>query len=91
VGQERIMDAQLESVTYASSGSLTLAIDDLMLERRGAWSGRRAGVSDLDGWLNALRRQASPLIQSPSRRADLKAWLAAVDQHLGPLGAAGAP
>jgi hypothetical protein len=77
------MGVQFENLTYSSGSSLTLAIDDLAHHRRIALVNPEAPAVDLDSWLNALQRQATPLIQSATRRSDLEAWLDAVELQLG--------
>jgi hypothetical protein len=74
------MGAQFENVTYSPEISLTLVVDDIM--RRRSLKAVAAEPQDLMSWLNALQRQAVPLVQSGAARANLEAWLEAVDEHL---------
>lgn len=75
------MGVQFENVTYAASHSLTLVIDDVVRQQRDAREYAAAPAGDLGGWLNALSRQAAPLIQAGSNRENLEAWLAAVEEQ----------
>lgn len=76
------MGIQFENLTYSSTGSLTLAIDDALRHQRDAVKHPSAAPDDLGAWLNALHRQSTPLIQSSNNRAELEAWLEAVDRQL---------
>ena len=76
------LDGQFETITSATPTSLTLVVDDIMRHRRESLIYPRAAAVDFDIWLNALQRQANPLIQSGAGRADLEAWLAAVETQL---------
>jgi len=87
------MGLQLESVTTSSPFSLTQIVDDTASLRRG---GFRLSIGPADGveveaWLNAVQRQARPLIQSEARRADLEAWLAAADSVMTGMSVDGQP
>jgi hypothetical protein len=73
------MGAQFDSVTYSPEVSLTLIVDDITRQLRGAPSYAKAGPMDLVSWLNALQRQKAPLLQSGAGREHLEAWLDAVD------------
>jgi hypothetical protein len=78
---EHAMGVQFERITYASRHSLSLIVDDIARHQREPAS--PAGVvADLDGWLNALHRQAAPLVSSKAGKTDLLAWLDAVDELL---------
>jgi hypothetical protein len=80
------MGLQFDSVTTASDSSLTWIMDDLIV-RSGRLPSRRElpaakavlEAGDLEAWVNALLRQATPIVASPTGRAHLEAWLAAVD------------
>jgi hypothetical protein len=69
----------VEDILHSSESSLTLIVDDLTRQRRDAAIYPDSETPDLDGWLNALQRQARPLINSPKGLANLEAWLDAVD------------
>jgi hypothetical protein len=79
------MGLQFESVTTASDTSLTWIMDDLAVRSARAPSRRDVGTpkpleaGDLEAWVNALLRQATTIIGSRSGRAQLEAWLAAVE------------
>jgi hypothetical protein len=75
------MGVQFERITFAPPQSLTFIMDDIARHRRE--SAHSTGASDdLDGWLNALQRQAKPLISSKAGKDELLAWLDAVDEIL---------
>jgi hypothetical protein len=73
------MGAQFDKLTLSPELSLTLIVDDITRQISAAPTYLTQGPLDLDGWLNALQRQSTPLLQSENARADLEAWLAAVD------------
>lgn len=73
------MGIQFDNITAAPDSSLTLIVNDII--ERGS---RLSTQADTEGWLNALSRQNVPIVASKSGRAQLEAWLDAVD-------AAGAP
>ncbi len=75
------MGVLLERVTYASENSLTLIVDDIMRQHRNGFSAPAAAQGDMESWLNALQRQATPLISSKAGQADLEAWLDAVQKE----------
>ena len=75
------MGAQFEQITYSAEVSLTLLVDDITRQRRDALFTSEAGPADLSNWLNALQRQAAPLVHSKASREHLEAWLDAVQQH----------
>ena len=80
------MGLQFDSITTSSDSSLTWIVDDLVV-RSGQPAARHAPqttkaaleAGDLEAWVNALLRQAAPIVASRSGRAQLEAWLAAVD------------
>lgn len=67
------MGIQFDSITAAPDCSLTFLMGDL---GRGS---RQAAQADVEAWLNALSRQSVPIVASKSGRAQLEAWLDAVD------------
>jgi hypothetical protein len=79
------MGIQFESVTTAPDSSLTWIMDDLTVRggqvpsRREVQTVKALEAGDLEAWVNALLRQATPIVASRSGRAQLEAWLAAVD------------
>jgi hypothetical protein len=83
------MGIQFDSLTTASSSSLTWIVDDLL--SRGATpapphDAQAPGVQqpcDLEAWVNALLRQATPIVASRAGREQLEAWLAAVEPSAG--------
>jgi hypothetical protein len=75
------MGAQFDYVTYSPEVSLTLIVDDLTRHRQDAAFYPKSGPVDILAWLNALQRQAAPLVQSKSSRENLEAWLDAVQEH----------
>jgi hypothetical protein len=75
------MGAQFDKVTVSPELSLTLIVDDLARQIQTAPSYLTEGPMDLGGWLNALHRQSTQLIQSESARSQLEAWLDEVDLH----------
>ena len=75
------MGLQFDNVTTASESSLTLIVEDLLHVR--AIGGTTPADSDWEAWLNALSRQAAPLITSNSGRTQLQAWLDAVEAAAG--------
>jgi hypothetical protein len=82
---ERAMGLQFDSVTTIPDCSLTFILDDIMArtDRRGRQT--QVASDDLESWLNALMRQATPLVSSTSGRASLEAWLDAVDAETAAL------
>jgi len=76
------MGVQFEPITYSSENSLTLIVDDIVRQRRDGIVSTAEAQADMESWLNALHRQAAPLIYSKSGHANLEAWLAAVEQDL---------
>ena len=76
------MGAHVDRITYSSEVSLTLIVDDITRQRRDAPFYPKAGPLDLVSWLNALQRQAAPLVHSAASREHLEAWLEEVDQHI---------
>jgi hypothetical protein len=81
------MGVQFDSVTTASSSSLTWIVDDLLSRGPGTASAHDAKVGDeacdIEAWVNALLRQSTPIVASPAGRAQLEAWLAAVEPGAG--------
>ncbi len=73
------MGAQFDKLTLSPELSLTLIVDDIARQMSAVPTDLTQGPLDLDSWLNALQRQSTQLLQSKSARADLEAWLAAVD------------
>ncbi|MSO97532.1 MAG: hypothetical protein EXR11_04835 [Rhodospirillaceae bacterium] len=73
------MSPSVEKIAQASGSSLTLIVDDLARQRRDAAIYPDSETPDLDDWLNALQRQATPLVHSRKGLANLEAWLEAVD------------
>ena len=78
------MGIQFENVTTAPDSSLTWIMDDLAVRgqvpsRRDVPTAKALEAGDLEAWVNALLRQATPIVASRSGRAQLEAWLAAVD------------
>jgi hypothetical protein len=73
------MGLQFEHVTFTPQFSLTQIVDDAAHVRREGSVSVSAVGADIEAWLNAVQRQSTPLIQSPARRAELEAWLAAAD------------
>lgn len=67
------MGVQFESITAAPDCSLTFLMGDL---GRGS---HQAAQADVEAWLNALARQAVPIVASLNGRAQLEAWLDAVE------------
>lgn len=72
------MGVQFDSITAAPDCSLTFIMGDIGRSAR-----HPAGQADVEAWLNALSRQAVPMVASQSGRAQLEAWLDAV--HLAGL------
>ena len=79
------MGAQFGShaVSHAADMSLTLIVDDIARANAGGLLAPKEGTLDLDNWLNVLQQQSAPLVQSKALRANLEAWLDAVDAELG--------
>ena len=75
------MGVQFERVTYSPRHSLTLIVDDIARHRREAAHRPEAPI-DLDAWVNALHRQAQPLIASQEGKDNLLAWLDAVEEAM---------
>lgn len=73
------MGAQFDKLTLSPELSLTLIVDDIARQISAMPTYLTQGPLDLDGWLNALQRQTTPLLQSTSARDNLEAWLAEVD------------
>ena len=74
----RPMGVQFETVAYSAESSLTLIVDDLARQRIvGPFA--IPLEQDMESWLNAFQRQSMPLIYSPQGKANLEAWLAAVE------------
>ena len=73
------MGVLFDTITYASEVSLTLIVDDVARARRSGPIESVSGPMDLSSWLNALQRQTAPLVHSKSSRANLEAWLDAVE------------
>ncbi len=69
------MGIQFDSITAAPDCSLTFIVNDIL--ERGARPSAQA--ADMEGWLNALSRQNTPIVASKSGRAQLEAWLDAVE------------
>ena len=69
------MGIQFDSITTAPDCSLTFILNDLLA--RGARN--TAPQADLEAWLNALSRQAVPIVASKKGRAQLEAWLDAAE------------
>jgi hypothetical protein len=65
-------------VMQGPASSLAFLMDDLQARRRECLSGGKSGT-DLEEWVNALRRQAQPIVASTQGRANLEAWLALVE------------
>ena len=80
-----MMGAQFGShaASYAAEMSLTLIVDDIARANAGGLLAPIEGTLDLDNWLNALQQQSVPLVQSKALRANLDAWLEAVDAEFG--------
>jgi hypothetical protein len=76
------MGIQFETVTTLPEVSLTLIVDDILRQRHEASLYPKAAPLDLTNWLNALQRQAQPLVHSKALRENLEAWLDAVDAEL---------
>ena len=72
------MSPIVEQIAQASGSSLTLIVDDLARQRRDSAIYPDSETPDLDGWLNALQRQSTPLVHSKKGLANLEAWLEAV-------------
>lgn len=79
------MGAQFGShaASHAAEMSLTLIVDDIARANAGGLLAPKEGTLDLDNWLNALQQQSVPLVQSKALRANLHAWLDAVDAEFG--------
>jgi hypothetical protein len=83
------MGIQFDSLTTASSSSLTWIVDDLLSRgaspapRHDAQAGDALQPCDLEAWVNALLRQAMPIVASRTGRAQLEAWLAAIEPSAG--------
>ena len=75
------MGLQFDNVTTAPENSLTLIVEDLLHAR--VAGGNPSAGSDWEAWLNALSRQAAPIITSSSGRAQLEAWLDVVEAAVG--------
>ena len=69
------MGFQFDSITTAPDCSLTFILNDLLA--RG--SRETAAQADIEAWLNALSRQAVPIVATPKGRAQLEAWLDAAE------------
>ena len=67
------MGLQFEAITAAPDCSLTFIMGDL------GRSSRAAAQADVESWLNALARQSIPVVASQSGRAQLEAWLDAIE------------
>lgn len=67
------MGVQFDSITAAPDCSLTYIMGDL------GSRARHDPQTDVEAWLNALARQSVPIVASKSGRAQLEAWLDAVD------------
>jgi hypothetical protein len=74
------MGAQFEQITFSSEMSLTLIVDDIARRRRETNAASSLEPMDIDSWLNALQRQAAPLVSSASRD-HLEAWLEEVEKQ----------
>lgn len=72
---QRVEFPDLIPVTQAAESSLTFLVQDLQARRTDGAS------VDIEGWINALQRQGRPLVASSQGRANLKAWLALVEDQ----------
>jgi hypothetical protein len=68
------MGYQFDSITTAPDCSLTFIVNDIIARGR-----ENAAQADIEAWLNALSRQAVPMVASKAGRAQLEAWLDAAD------------
>lgn len=68
----------LTPVMQVSDNSLAFLMEDLQ-HRRSPWLAGANSGDDVENWVNALQRQAYPLVASTQGRANLEAWLALVD------------
>jgi hypothetical protein len=68
---------------------LTWIVDDLLsrgaspVPRHDAQASDALQPCDLEAWVNALLRQAMPIVASRTGRAQLEAWLAAIEPSAG--------
>ena len=69
------MGIQLDNITAAPDCSLTFILNDVMSRRPDGRPLPAAPDADLEGWLNALSRQAVPIVASRAGQAQLEAWL----------------
>lgn len=74
--------SHLRPVVQTAEASLSFLMEDLRAHRA-ALVQEPAPSADMENWMNALQRQATPLVASSAGRANLKEWLALVEQDLG--------
>jgi hypothetical protein len=72
------MGAQIDQITSSFGSSLTHVIEDMQRQPLDGATQPVARTDELQDWLNALQRQATPLIFSKSGRANLEAWLESI-------------